>query len=131
MPNISNVGARMQDRASRLSRETILFAGRKIGITTKALSTAQANEWLPEGSRNTANADPRIFDIAATVSTLPGEKSQVTWRGADYQVVRAFVAGSGAVWRCIVYRSPLPNTADTNPTTHARNDFRPPPATTA
>ncbi len=93
------------------------------GTGTAACTTASVDgdelAFIPDGARNAANADARVFAMVPTeglkLASTPAalETQQVTWNvnGAAYTVTKAYQTPQGTTWRVIGYRVPLTGTS--------------------
>ena len=98
-----------------------------IGSASAACSTGAASgddmQYLPDGARNAANSDNRVFllspsvgvNLAATPEAL--ETQQVVWsaNGQSYTVTKAYLTAIGTTWRLIAYRVPAVGTSPASP----------------
>ena len=109
------------------------------GVATYAItaSDTQIGDNLPDGSRNAANADKRIFNVTpadfivapATAPTPPSEGASVVWLGMSYTItaVLPVVYGGEIIsYRLKAYRTPQPGTSTQDAATGKRKTFAPP-----
>lgn len=105
------------------SGNTITFNGIAAACTTGAVSGDDL-KFLPDGVRNAANSDSRVFaltpSVGLTLAATPEalETQQVTWNvnGESYTIEKGYQTAIGTTWRLIAYRVPVVGTSTTNPT---------------
>lgn len=93
------------------SGNTITYNGVTVACTTAA-AMGDDLQFIPDGERNAANSDNRVFalspSVGASLVSAPEdlETKQVTWsaNSAAYNVTRAYQTAIGTTWRLIAYR---------------------------
>lgn len=101
-----------------------MVGGKPYAATTRSLEKRE-HEYVPDGLRNAAAADLRLFAVSPSdfvvkgVSAWPPVGAALSWHGTDYTLILAVpgddeIGGVMGTLRLIVYRTPAADSVSGN-----------------